>query len=162
MLEWDDSSSFQVTKGFFCTQPFHYSVTMFYLMVNNTHGPLRRCSLCLKRKDKSIACHQYVHMHLCIKRLLGKFLIARKHFKNLIDLNSKGVSNMQTLFNNQNITVVKHNTKTCRLINWYFIGKATFSLSCGVYTVTFSSLVKSWYLYLYVHCGLAQYLWTEC
>ena len=27
------------------------------------------------------------------------------------------MSNMQTLFNNQNITVVKHNTKTCRLVN---------------------------------------------
>ena len=27
------------------------------------------------------------------------------------------MSNMQTLFNNQNITVVKHNNKTCRLVN---------------------------------------------
>ena len=100
---------------------------MFYLTVHRTRSPLRRCTLCLSSKDKSIVCRQYMHMHMCIQRLLGKFPIAWKHFKRQIDLNSKGVSNMHTGLNNQNITVVKHSTKTCRLINILKEGYILFS-----------------------------------
>ena len=40
--------------------------------------PPRRYSLRLSSKDKAIVCRQYMHMHLCIEKLLGNYSLPEK------------------------------------------------------------------------------------